>query len=297
MTRAFASFETTVRKTREWVGDVAHELGGDAADGYRALRAVLQTLRDWLTPAELADFSAQLPLLVRGVLFEGWRPATTAPRERSLAGFLRQVAARYDGREPRRMVRAVLAVVARRVSAGEVDDMRRVLPRALDELWPQRGPAVLLEPAPAATPEAPRLEELMTREVLTASSEAMLLEALARMERAHVRHLVVVAPKAAGRRGPIPVEAVAGMLTTRDAVSHLRRHPHEATRLDELVVRDVMTPGPLHTARAQATVASAAALMRRERVSALPILDAAGSLVGLVTADDLLGALELAPTA
>lgn len=248
--------------------------------------------------AELGDLAAQMPMLVRGFMLDGWRPAAEAPRERSQAAFLAQVAARYDGREPRRTTRAVLAVLARRVSAGEIEDIQQVLPQALEDLWPQTGSAVLLEEAdhPAGGADQP-LANLMSRKLLTSTADAMLLEVLARMEHARVRHLIIVKPSALASDEPAAIEAVQGILTTRDAVTYLRRHPHDATRLDELTVRDVMTPAPLHTARAQADVGAAAALMRRERVSALPVLDASGVLVGMVTADDLLGALKLAPTA
>ena len=52
--------------------DVSHL---DKNDGYKALRAVLQTLRDQLPVNEAVHFASQLPLLLRGLLFEEWRPA------------------------------------------------------------------------------------------------------------------------------------------------------------------------------------------------------------------------------
>jgi uncharacterized protein (DUF2267 family) len=42
---------------------------------YGVLRAVLHQLRYGLTPEEVIDLAAQLPLIVRGVYFEGWRSA------------------------------------------------------------------------------------------------------------------------------------------------------------------------------------------------------------------------------
>lgn len=41
-----------------------------------ALRSVLHTLRDRLTVEEAADLSAQLPLMIRGIYFDAWTPAT-----------------------------------------------------------------------------------------------------------------------------------------------------------------------------------------------------------------------------
>jgi len=44
-------------------------------DAYKGLRAVLQTVRVRL-PLDLAvHFGAQLPMLVRGLYYEGWEPS------------------------------------------------------------------------------------------------------------------------------------------------------------------------------------------------------------------------------
>ena len=45
---------------------VGHMIDTERVFAFRALRAVLQTLRDWIPLGELADLSAQLPMLVRG---------------------------------------------------------------------------------------------------------------------------------------------------------------------------------------------------------------------------------------
>jgi uncharacterized protein (DUF2267 family) len=42
---------------------------------YAALRPVLHALRDRLTVQEAADLAAQLPLLVKGIFFDGCRLA------------------------------------------------------------------------------------------------------------------------------------------------------------------------------------------------------------------------------
>jgi uncharacterized protein (DUF2267 family) len=44
-------------------------------DAYSALRAVRHAMRDRLTPEQAVHFGAQLPILVRGVYYEGWRIA------------------------------------------------------------------------------------------------------------------------------------------------------------------------------------------------------------------------------
>ncbi|MGE0387725.1 MAG: CBS domain-containing protein [Gammaproteobacteria bacterium] len=56
---------------------------------------------------------------------------------------------------------------------------------------------------------------------------------------------------------------------------------------DSVRIGDVMTPEPA-TVRADASIGEAIALMHQKGVKRLPVVDGAGSLVGLVSADDLL---------
>jgi len=57
------------------------------------LRVVLHTLRDRLTPDEAVNLGAQLPMLVRGFYFEGWRPSQTSTRQRTREAFVSDVRA------------------------------------------------------------------------------------------------------------------------------------------------------------------------------------------------------------
>ena len=52
-------------------------------------------------------------------------------------------------------------------------------------------------------------------------------------------------------------------------------------------VRDIMTT-PVHTVRQDAPVADAAELLAAKGVTALPVVDAADALVGMVSEGDLL---------
>jgi hypothetical protein len=74
-------FDTTLHKTNIWLNDLM-QIGGwqDRQVAYRALRATLHALRDRLTIDEVAQLSAQLPMLIRGFYYENWDPSS---RERS----------------------------------------------------------------------------------------------------------------------------------------------------------------------------------------------------------------------
>ena len=72
-------FDSTPQKTYVWLNDIMEELTyeGDRKATYVALRSVLHALRDHLSVEEAADLGAQLPLLIRGIYYEG----RTAQRE------------------------------------------------------------------------------------------------------------------------------------------------------------------------------------------------------------------------
>src|SRR6266550_6608492 len=69
------TMESTTQKAHEWIARIAEALHMEKRDAYKSLRAVLITLRDRL-PVDLAvHFGAQLPMLIRGLYYEGWEPS------------------------------------------------------------------------------------------------------------------------------------------------------------------------------------------------------------------------------
>jgi CBS domain-containing protein len=58
-----------------------------------------------------------------------------------------------------------------------------------------------------------------------------------------------------------------------------------------ILVQDVMTPDPI-TIAPDAPISQAADLMLEKRVNRLPVVDETGTLVGIITRDDLLRALK-----
>lgn len=135
-------FDRTLHETNTWLKEVMGELGTEnRRHAFQALRAVMHTLRDRLTADEAANLSAQLPLLVRGVFFEGWHPAGVPTRERSREAFLGKVArhleeTRTGDVDAEAAVRAVLGALEHHVTAGEVAHVKHTLPKHIRELWP-----------------------------------------------------------------------------------------------------------------------------------------------------------------
>src|SRR3979409_215181 len=89
----FAPFTTTVDKTNRILHEIEEAFGWPKErrnQSYAALRGVLHALRDRLTVEETAQLAAQLPMLVRGLYYEGWDP-TSVPMKLSREEFLERV--------------------------------------------------------------------------------------------------------------------------------------------------------------------------------------------------------------
>ena len=136
-------FDETIHLTNAWLNDLMAEMGWeDRHRAYLGLRLTLQRLRDCLTVDEAAQLAAQLPMLVRGIYFEGWRPAHKPIKERNRDSFVQYV---QDGfhqmptDEPvdaAEVVQAVFTMLGRRLSDGG-HGARQRLPKSLRELWPE----------------------------------------------------------------------------------------------------------------------------------------------------------------
>jgi uncharacterized protein (DUF2267 family) len=74
---------------------------------------------------------------VRGIYYEGWRPAATPQSYHDRETFLRRIAdeARLDGlTEASYATDAAMATLRRRVSEGEIEDVLAIMPVELREL-------------------------------------------------------------------------------------------------------------------------------------------------------------------
>jgi Uncharacterized conserved protein len=124
--------EHSAEKAHIWFNEIAKELGDqDHVYAYRALRAVLHTLRDRLTVDVAAKLAAQLPTLIRGIYYEDWDPSRTPSAVHDVDTFLEHVA--REGRmagetEASIAVAAVTRVLRAHVTPGEIDGVLAVLP-------------------------------------------------------------------------------------------------------------------------------------------------------------------------
>ncbi len=129
------------------------------------------------------------------------------------------------------------------------------------------------------------VQHWMTRDVVTVEADTPFLEARLILKNKKIRHLPVV------DHGKI-----IGVVTDRDLKEAA---PSGATTLDvyevnylllKMTVRDLIKKDPI-TVKPTNSVEKAALLMHDHKIGCLPVVDDAGSLVGVITETDLLGVM------
>lgn len=137
----YPSFDTTVDKTNRILKEIEQAYGWPKErrnQSYAALRSVLHALRDRLTVDEAAQLAAQLPMLVRGIYYDGWDPSRL-PRKTSREEFLQRVRQEfpYDvAGTTEQLVQTVLRALRRHITEGEWEEVRASMPKDLRTLFP-----------------------------------------------------------------------------------------------------------------------------------------------------------------
>jgi uncharacterized protein (DUF2267 family) len=132
-------FDETLQKTNLWLKEIETELGPDRSRSYQALRAVLHCLRDRLSVDQAAHLAAQLPMLIRGIYYEAYRPAGKPEKTRSREEFLAHVMRYFRNVRPigpDDATRAVFGALGRHCDPGEIREVIEALPADIRMLWP-----------------------------------------------------------------------------------------------------------------------------------------------------------------
>ncbi len=113
----------------------------------------------------------------------------------------------------------------------------------------------------------------MSAPVITLASEASLRTAVALFREHRFRHVPVCEPSG----------MLVGILSDRDLL-------RDGVLADSALIAEVMTT-PVLTAHPETVVREIARVMFEEHLGAIPIVDVAGALVGIITRSDILRAL------
>ena len=131
----------TVQLTHEWINELTERLDWSSQrDALRLLRVTLHQIRDHLLVDEVAQLAAQLPLLIRGMFFEGWVPKNTPIKQRHIQDFISDIeqyvgsVADYRGSED---IQKVFKLINAKISLGEIQDVRASLPGEIRSFWPK----------------------------------------------------------------------------------------------------------------------------------------------------------------
>ena len=122
--------------------------------------------------------------------------------------------------------------------------------------------------------------EICNRDTIYTTRDSSIAAAAQLMREQHVGDLVVVEEKS-GRRVPV------GILTDRDLVVEILA---KEVAMESVTVGDIMS-GELVTARETDELYDTMQRMRAKGVRRIPVVDAAGALVGIVSVDDFLDLL------
>jgi uncharacterized protein (DUF2267 family) len=126
--------------THAWIDELGDYLDwSNDARTHRLLRAVLHTIRDFLTVDEAADLAAQLPVLIRGIYYEGWDPSSTPSRPHTAAAFMGRINTAFACDpldDPEGAVACVIKLLYRHVTAGEMTQVRQSMRKDLHFLFP-----------------------------------------------------------------------------------------------------------------------------------------------------------------
>ena len=137
------AFDMTLQKTNHVLRHIEEAYGWPKdlrKQSYSALRAVLHAVRDRLTVDEAVDLAAQLPMLIRGLYYEGWKPSKV-PLKMGREEFLERVqddlnfALDPEGWVPQ-LVTTVFTALRHHVTEGEFEDIWSAMPKDLRDLVP-----------------------------------------------------------------------------------------------------------------------------------------------------------------
>jgi CBS domain-containing protein len=254
--------DSTIQKTHEWLKEITDRLGfPNEKSAFAALRAVLHALRDRLPQQNAVELGAQLPMVIRGMYYEGWDFHKEPTRVRHQQEFFDLVADELkehtELRDTRRITRIVFAVLGKHLDAGEKEKVLRTLPQDLRDLW---------------VAEPPKVREIMSKNVTWVGPDISLQEAARTMRELDI--------------GCLPVgkdDRLIGMITDRDIACRAVAEGEDPARTP---ISEAMSKGVTYCFDDQ-DVREAARLMEKKQIHRLPVLNRQKRMVGMLSLGDI----------
>ena len=144
-------FDRTIQTTNIWLKEISAAIGPDRHLAWKVLSIVLHKLRDRLPFEVSAHLGSQLPLLIRGVYYDQYRPADQQDKSRHAEEFIQEVAkwlADVRPVDPKLAIIAVFGVLDRHIDPGQAAKVKGTLPHEIRALWDEAA-ALVIEPSEA----------------------------------------------------------------------------------------------------------------------------------------------------
>ena len=127
----------SMQVTMEWLHEIRNELRWDDDERvYDATKAVLHSVRDRLPLEDATKFSAQLPLILKGIYFDQYDPTGKPLKLRSREAFLNHVRENFPGTvvDPEVAVRGVLRGIAKKSGPHALEKIALSMPEDIRDL-------------------------------------------------------------------------------------------------------------------------------------------------------------------
>ena len=136
---AFSSIEKSTQKTKEWLHEMQDDLGWEDENMvYLAFRSVIQTLRDRLPVEEAIELADELPMVMKGIYYEGYTPKHKPEKIKNREEFFQKVQEKSSRRpiQSEEATKAVFNLLDKKLSgAGEIKQVKSNLPKDIQNLW------------------------------------------------------------------------------------------------------------------------------------------------------------------
>ncbi|HSJ44186.1 MAG TPA: DUF2267 domain-containing protein [Euzebyales bacterium] len=120
-----------MQTANSWIHDIAQRLDVDPDKATTVLGRCLGVIRDSLTVDEAADLAAQVPIVIRGLYHQEWKPSRTPVQRSRTDDALQELAQQRPFSaevDPETAMAAVGAVLGSRVTRGQIADVNSQAP-------------------------------------------------------------------------------------------------------------------------------------------------------------------------
>ena len=135
----FSSLDKSTQKTKEWLHEFQDELGWEDENMvYIAFRSVIQTLRDRLPVEEAVDLGDELPMVMKGMYYEGYSASGKPEKIKNREEFFSKVQEKSSNKpiKTEEATSAVFSLLQKKLGGGgEIKQVKGNMPKDIQKFW------------------------------------------------------------------------------------------------------------------------------------------------------------------